>query len=322
MSPLLRKRIIVWGAVLLGVIALAVALDMGTASPRLCMSCHEMTSRADSWHESAHLTVACVKCHETPRPWYAVPARLADRAGLLVRDVSAHLSGDHPTQVETRSAEVAPIADAVCLQCHSPNRTATSGYRILIDHAEHARRNGSCVSCHVRTAHPLKTRGTALTLMAQCFTCHGTPSKPDAPATCGVCHPSGYELVPVSHKGADWKDGKHGAIALADVSLCGMCHKQSLCDGCHGGITMPHPAGWTDGKVSHAAIAKADPAVCKRCHAGQPDMCTMCHHAEYDPAQGPWLKQHGTQVNRSGAAHCIECHGPLYCVECHVGRRQ
>ncbi|TDB37816.1 MAG: hypothetical protein D9V44_07140 [Actinobacteria bacterium] len=312
-----RKRALVLAAVILGVVLAAVVLDLSTASPRVCASCHEMTSRAGSWERSAHVTVACVKCHEAPHAWYALPARLVDRGKLFARDIGAHISGDYPTQVETRSADVAPVADVVCLQCHSPNRTATSGYRILIDHAEHAKRNGSCVSCHVRTAHPEQTRGNALTLMAQCFTCHGTAEKPDASATCAVCHPSGYELVPASHSGAQWKDGRHGDIALADVKLCGMCHEQRLCDDCHG-VQMPHPAGWTKETTGHAAVARTDPTVCSRCHGGKPDMCTMCHHAEYDPKQGAWLDQHGQQVDKGGAAHCIECHGPLSCVQCHV----
>lgn len=312
-----RRRVFVAAAVALGVLVLSIALDFGTSSPSLCISCHEMASRAGSWEQSAHVSVTCVKCHETPRPWYALPARLVDRGKLLSRDVGAHLSGEYTDPVDSRTV-AEPVDDAVCLQCHSPNRTATSGYRILIDHAEHAKRNGSCVSCHVRTAHPLETRGTALTLMAQCFTCHGTASKPDASAECGVCHPSGYELVPVSHSGAKWKDGRHGEIAAADLSLCGMCHGQSLCDSCHGGVEMPHPDAWTEGTKGHAAVAQADPGVCLRCHTAESNMCSMCHHAKQDPAKGSWVKQHGAQAVTDGATACIECHGPLYCVQCHI----
>lgn len=306
-------------AVVLGILLLAVAFDYGTASPRVCASCHEMSSRAGTWEKSAHASVPCVSCHQTPRPWYALPQRVVDRGRLYARDVSAHLSGDFESQVETRATGVAPMADDVCLQCHDPNRKATSGYRILIDHAEHAKRNGSCVSCHVRTAHPLESRGTALTLMAQCFTCHGTPEKPDASAECGVCHPSGYELLPASHEAVKWEKGRHGDIATADIALCGMCHEQSLCDDCHG-LAMPHPADWTEADTGHSVAAKIDPTTCTRCHTEKPDMCTMCHHSEYDPEQGTWVKQHSKKIEVGGAAHCIECHGALYCVRCHIGK--
>ncbi|MHB8706907.1 MAG: NapC/NirT family cytochrome c, partial [Coriobacteriia bacterium] len=188
-------------ATLLGALVLGAVLDLGTTSPQLCASCHEMGGRASTWEQSAHSTVDCVQCHQAPTAWYEVPQRVVGRGQLFGRDVLAHLSGDYQDPVEVRSPGAAPISDAVCLQCHDPNRTATSGYRILIDHAEHAKRNGSCVSCHVRTAHPLESRGTALTLMAQCYTCHGTTGQPEASSECGVCHPSDYELVPTSHTG-------------------------------------------------------------------------------------------------------------------------
>lgn len=306
-------------AVVLGILLLAVAFDLGTASPRVCASCHEMSSRVGTWEKSAHVSVPCVKCHQTPRPWYALPQRVVDRGRLYARDVSAHLSGDFESPVETRTAGIPPMADDVCLQCHDPNRKATSGYRILIDHAEHAKRNGSCVSCHVRTAHPLESRGTALTLMAQCFTCHGTPEKPDASAECGVCHPSDYKLLPASHEAAKWEKGRHGDIATTDVALCKMCHEQSLCDDCHG-LAMPHPADWTEAGTGHSVAAKISPATCKRCHTEKPDICTMCHHSEYDPARGTWVQQHSKEIEQTGVVHCIECHGPLYCVYCHIGK--
>lgn len=315
------KRIRTALIVVLGVIAIAVVFDLGTASPRLCVSCHEMESRAHSWGQSAHGTVACVKCHQTPTAWYELPQRLVDRGRLLGRDVSAHRAGTYDDPVETRASGVAPIQDSVCLQCHDPNRKATSGYRILINHAEHAKRNGSCVSCHVRTAHPEKTRGRALTLMAQCFTCHGKADKPEASAKCGACHPSGYELLPASHKAERWEKGRHGTIAQEDVNLCGMCHEKRLCDDCHG-IQMPHPAKWAEGRAGHGPAAKSRLATCVRCHNQKPDMCTMCHHTKYNPVMGTWIAQHNVKVKEDGAAYCMECHGPTYCVDCHIGRQR
>lgn len=316
-----RRLLLTIATVVLGVLALAVALDLATSSPRLCMSCHEMTSRAGMWKTSEHVSVKCVRCHQPVRPWYDVPGRLADRGRLLARDLRAHRGGEYEGQVETRTARAEPIADSVCLQCHDANRKATSGYRILIDHAAHAKRNGSCVSCHIRTAHPQETRGKALALMAQCFTCHGTAGQPKASARCAVCHPAGYELKPASHSAPRWGKGRHGGIAKSDVGLCGMCHQQATCDSCHG-IRMPHPDGWPDGRTGHGPVAKADPGTCKRCHSGQPDMCSMCHHTKFQPARGTWIEQHNLQVREDGAAFCMDCHGALDCVECHIGRKK
>jgi nitrate/TMAO reductase-like tetraheme cytochrome c subunit len=312
-----NRWVIVAVAVVLGVIALAVAIDLATASPRLCGSCHEMAPRTEAWTRSAHAEVACVKCHQKPTKWYAVPQRLVGRGQLLARDVAAHVSGDYADPVDQRVPGNAPVQDEVCLQCHDVNRKATSGFRITLDHAKHAKLNGSCVSCHVRTAHPIETRGNAISLMSQCFTCHGTPEKPKASAECGVCHPADYELLPKSHTAPTWKKREHGKVAKADPKQCEMCHTKAFCNDCHG-VQMPHPKGWAKGATGHAATAQLNRATCARCHGERLDMCTMCHHKAYDPSKGTWLKQHFIDADQRGVAQCLDCHSPLFCVRCHV----
>jgi hypothetical protein len=306
--------------VAIGVLALAVASDLATSSPRLCGSCHEMEKRAGTWSASPHSGITCVTCHQTPRPWYALPARLVDRTRLLARDVGKHLAGGYRDPVDGRVAGSPPMADAVCLQCHDPNRKATSGFRITIDHVAHAKRNGSCVSCHVRTAHPVESRGAALSLMAACFTCHGTARTAKAPGRCDLCHPSGYELLPASHKVAAWK-ASHGKVALVDLKQCEMCHAKSTCDACHG-LEMPHPMGWSKGRPGHGDVAARDRALCSRCHVGKPDMCTMCHHEAFDPKKGTWAEQHSTDAETRGVAFCIECHSAFDCVRCHKSEEE
>lgn len=302
--------------VLGGLLLAAVAFDAVTASPAICTSCHGEDARADSWRRSAHTVVSCVECHQRPTAWYALPARVVDRSRLLGRDITAHFRGeDAPAGIP--SAEASRIGDDVCLQCHDPNRKATSGFRILIDHAEHAKRNGSCVSCHLYTAHPIGTRGTPLSLMSQCFTCHGTPEKPKASAECDVCHPADYEPLPVSHAEDEWATG-HGDVSQTDPEQCVMCHEQRFCDDCHG-LAMPHPEGWAKGSEGHGAVAVDDEAVCAQCHGGaRPDLCTMCHHTSYDPTRGTWIEQHSIEARDEGAAYCMECHAGPYCYYCHA----
>jgi hypothetical protein len=295
---------------------LVLLLDFATASPSLCTSCHELQGRSHAWNRSAHRTVACVKCHLPARAWYAAPVRVADRLGLLQRDWRAHLAADAPKAVEARSPGTPPIRDGICLQCHDPDRKATSGFRIKIDHAAHARRNGSCVSCHVRTAHPLAARSNAMSLMTQCFTCHGLQARAKAPGECGVCHPAGYALKPASHKAASWRP-RHGRVMAADPAQCEMCHRQQFCTKCHG-LVMPHPAGWERGKTGHGPAAKVNRNLCRNCHEGGPDVCTMCHHSGFRPGEGTWVKQHFRQVSTDGMVRCLDCHSPLFCSDCHV----
>lgn len=305
---------------IVAVVALGALLDAATASPRVCMSCHEMQVRAGAWARSGHGGVSCVSCHQRPRPVYDVPGRLGDRVALLARDVAKHLSGSYsdPVDARTRPTEP-PVTDDVCLQCHTANRKATSGFRITIDHVAHAKRNGLCVSCHVRTAHPLESRGRALSFMSACFTCHGVAATAKASARCDVCHPAGYELLPASHKASTWK-AKHGSVARADLKQCEMCHEKPLCDACHG-IEMPHPMGWAKGRTGHGASAAKDRTLCLKCHGGTPDMCTMCHHADFNPTRGAWAGQHGEQAERRGVDFCVSCHSPIDCARCHMERR-
>jgi hypothetical protein len=311
-----RRAVRVVAMVAAGAIALIIAVDAATTSPRLCAACHEMEVRAASWGASPHRAIPCVTCHQAPRPALAVPLRLIDRARLLGRDIAKHNAGGYRDPVDGRIIGTPPMPDTVCLQCHDPNRKATSGYRIVIDHVAHAKRNGSCVSCHVRTAHPVEERGAALSLMSACFTCHGTARSAKAPGRCDLCHPSDYPLLPGSHKAAAWEKKSHGGVARADLRQCEMCHTKRTCDACHG-LEMPHPMGWAKGRPGHGDVASRDRALCARCHGGRPDMCTMCHHDAYAPGQGTWEEQHAKDAEKRGAAFCIDCHSALDCVRCH-----
>lgn len=329
-----RLRIAVRVAIGIGLALLVlVGIDVATSQPAVCRSCHAMEPRAASWAKSTHVEIPCVACHQPPTEWYELPQRLVGRARLLGRDVawqlngraseedgSAETSASTKTQ-STTSTGVGSVSSANCLVCHDVNRKATSGFRILIDHPEHAKRNKTCLSCHVNTGHPEATRGTALSLMDQCFTCHGTPEQPKASAECRVCHPADYDLKPASHEPKTWQRGDHGDLAKADPQQCRLCHEQAFCTDCHG-LEMPHPARWseaTTGQPSgHAQFVETDREVCARCHVSEPDVCGRCHHEGWEPARGPWTRQHPSVVDKRGFDFCMECHTLAYCSFCHV----
>ena len=304
-------------AVAAGVVVLIVVAGFATSSPSLCGSCHEMKPSYESWSQSAHTGVKCVTCHETPREWYGAPLRAVERARLLTRDTWRHLSGrlgepNDPSAIGRTS----PMPDEICLQCHTPDRRATSGFRILIDHPEHARRTGSCVACHVYTAHPDAELGKPLSLMTKCYDCHGTAEHPEAPDTCETCHPADFDRRPPSHLEDPWMRD-HGFSALADPALCSMCHEQESCDSCHG-VEMPHPEEWVGEHSTHGEVAERDRKVCDRCHIEEPDSCTVCHHESFDAALGTWLDQHYLESRTAGVASCMECHEPRSCAQCHM----
>ncbi len=316
------KRVVRIVAIVLGVmvafVAVGLLLVQVTASPKVCGSCHEMRTALATWEQSGHTQVGCPSCHEKPRPWYQFPQTLAVRSAMLTRDVRLHWSADSARQVRASYDTTPTISDATCLQCHGTSRKISMRFGTLIDHAEHAKRNKSCVSCHLWTGHPKPNSERPMILMERCFTCHGRTASAKAPGTCDVCHPKSFNLRPASHKPtAEWLK-KHGAVAQKNQQPCAICHDKTFCQGCHG-LAMPHPANWAKGDPPlHSESAKTNRAVCVRCHSEKPDLCSMCHHKGWDPAKGPWIQQHPVLVANAGASRCLQCHDPVYCMRCHV----
>ena len=315
-----RITLIVAGSVV-AVVTLGLLLTRVTASPFVCGSCHEMAPALASWKASGHTQVRCPQCHEKSRPWYQFPQTLAARSVMLTRDARSHWSG-RATAALNRSTETTPtIPDTTCLKCHDPSRKVTVRFGTLINHPEHTKRNKSCASCHLWTAHPAPGAERPMLLMERCFACHGRTAAAKAPGTCDVCHPASFNLRPASHKPASAWRTRHGKVALAKGQPCAICHDTAFCRGCHG-LEMPHPAEWGKGKPPlHSTVAKLNRKTCTRCHADRPNLCTMCHHKGWDPNKGPWLTQHPSMVADKGAAFCMGCHDPVFCFTCHLRGR-
>ncbi|MEI8083948.1 MAG: NapC/NirT family cytochrome c [Actinomycetes bacterium] len=317
--PWFRTPAAITVAVVLGMVL--VVLIGGTvvvSSPNACSVCHVMRPSVETWRVSPHAEVGCWKCHSEPHPWYLAPATLVQRWGMIGRDVNAQVRGEH-LSVSYDASTTAPVPDSTCLQCHDPERTGTSKWAITIEHAKHAERNGTCVSCHLWTAHLDDETIKDSLMMARCFTCHGQPDQPTASRECGVCHPPGLDLKPVTHKSGEWLKA-HGKASREDKQQCGMCHTQAACDACHG-LVMPHPEGWGRGKTGHAVVAKQNRTTCTKCHEGDSNLCTMCHHTGFDEKKGPWVNQHFLMVQQTGTAFCFKCHEATYCIKCHTSNQ-
>jgi hypothetical protein len=285
------------------------------ATPSVCGACHEMTPAVTTWQQSPHARVGCPDCHETRRPWYLFPETLVARGAMLKRDLQAHWALGSAPASGSQGIHALPIADSTCEHCHDPSRTVTMRNGMLIDHAKHAKRNKSCLGCHIWTAHPDPKAERPLLLMERCFTCHGLTRAAKAPGTCDVCHQASFSKRPASHGPAAWQTA-HGKVALAGGQNCSMCHKPSFCRDCHG-LEIPHPAGWEKGRTGHGVVASKSVKVCAKCHRQGADLCSMCHHTGFEPAKGPWITQHPSTVDQRGVSFCLTCHEPTYCTACH-----
>lgn len=316
-----RMARIAWtaAATLVAVLGVTVGLAVFAASPTLCGTCHEMRPKVEAWKTSSHTRVGCSGCHETPRPWYRFPETLTERATRLQRDLSAHgvFEGRAVAAAVGSTEPSGTVPDSTCLGCHDLSRKITMKYGTVFDHGAHAKRNGSCLSCHLSTAHPDTQAQRPLLLMSRCFTCHGRQPGAKASGACITCHPKSFSLRPATHATSAWRTGNHGKAALADRQYCSMCHEQSFCNDCHG-LVMPHPADWARGAKGHSAFPKEKRYVCSQCHKERPDLCSMCHHRGFEPDKGSWVKQHPLMVNKRGASFCLSCHPPTYCSRCHV----
>lgn len=108
---------------------------------------------------------------------------------------------------------------------------------------------------------------------------HGREAVEDL-GSCQKCHKG--ESCTTCHI-ADWphQDGflrTHGKEALKlDGKGCYLCHRTSYCDGCHGGVRMPHESGYL-GKHFKDPVPTD---VCMRCHVSSD--CASCHdsHANH-----------------------------------------
>jgi len=300
------------------VLALAIAAlgSAGAVAPtsRACGACHEIAPQVASWKRSPHANVGCASCHEPAYGLSRYPQRLAGRAAMLGRDLWWHVRGVSAAASVSLSASPR-VSDAACLQCHDPARTPTSRGGVTIDHAEHAKRNKSCLSCHANTAHPDPREDQGLAMMERCFACHGLDASATAPGTCDTCHPTYFGLPPSTHKPVVWRQA-HGKASQRDPRQCEMCHVAKFCDDCHG-LPMPHPAGWVRGASGHSAVAAENRARCAQCHGGRPNPCSRCHHRAYGTDDGRWLKRHPEAVKERGTTGCNRCHHPEFCGDCH-----
>jgi hypothetical protein len=237
-----RARLIAGVSIAAVLVLLVIAVDTGASAPVVCDACHEMQPWVASWRVSAHAEVACNSCHGTPRPWYGAPVSVVDRGARLGRDLRAHWTDPSQEVTGTGGGGAAkPIPDAACVQCHNPARVGTSRFGVQIKHAEHAKRNQSCVSCHRWTAHPDPKGDRDSLMMLLCFNCHGLSKTAKAPGRCDECHLKGTDLRPDSHKKGDWLKA-HIPVAKADRQQCAMCHNEEHCRDCHR-LMMPRPLG-------------------------------------------------------------------------------
>jgi cytochrome c5 len=285
-DPVRRPRYIVWTFTIMFGLAAFVIVALGATSTKwFCAEvCHKVQDDTiNSYKASAHAEISCMACHEPVNADTVTFLFAKVKSGL---EVIPTVSNTFTLPLNKGSALALKggheMGSQQCTQCHSAMRKVTPGEGLKINHEVHEKAGVWCTVCHNRTAHneedapptltdPSGNKNTAhpdFMKMNGCFRCHDLENKVKmttegakaAPGTCSTCHPAGFELIPASHKAADWALKAHGEEAraideeygkglaeaeelakegieeylAAPVKECDTCHvKAKFCDPCH-----------------------------------------------------------------------------------------
>jgi nitrate/TMAO reductase-like tetraheme cytochrome c subunit len=285
-DPITRPRFIAWTFVVVFALAAFVVVMIGATSTYWFCSgvCHKVQDDTiNAYQASTHNKISCMACHEPVN---------ADTLTFLLAKVKSGLEviptvGNTFTLPLNAGSALAlkggkEMGSQQCEQCHSPNRIVTPETGLKANHKVHADAGIWCTVCHNRVAHNDTAAPPKLTApngapntahqnfmqMDYCYRCHdlegkvkmtGTGAKA-APGTCITCHPAGFDLIPATHKAADWSIKGHGEAAkeilkemgvreaeaknleeegitpylAALVNTCFTCHVESkFCTPCH-----------------------------------------------------------------------------------------
>jgi predicted CXXCH cytochrome family protein len=313
-------------AVLAAILLLLAIMTSGaaqyTSRSQFCASCHIMQPYYDSWQESAHHDVACIKCHFPPGAGEKVRGKMLGLVQLL-KYVTA-------TAGPRFSAE---IPDESCLRCHDTRLLSgrVDFHGIPFDHRPHLTetRRGKklrCTSCHAQIV-----QGPHMTVTTStCFLCHFKDGMlNEGLGTCTRCHQipeKSFDLgggVKFSHDLA-YERGVDCASCHSDIIRGNGEVPRERCAACHNrqddlkridDHVFLHEKHVTDHKIDcldcHVEIQhsldphKFEHAVsdCQSCHRNQ-------HSEQIRLLRGEGGKSIGTQHGGMAVAgiSCSSCH--------------
>ncbi len=266
-----------------------------------CLTCH---TKAD-----------CTKCHglEMPHPagfGGAPHGRLASTTAGRALCATCH-------------GKTAAATTSFCESCHHPGKPGTTSMVTAHPGLVSSQGESTCYTCHDKSAFCTKCHGIELPHpagwsgsshasaaaargSALCARCHGSGA-----STCDSCHhsmkPAGTSIVAF-----------HGRYVRNNgSSRCLTCHRsRAFCTSCHGGVVMPHPAGFS-GSGHTSTAARLGTKVCARCHSAR--ACTSCHGGVTMPhASGFAGSAHTRAAANVGTSVCYRCHSRAsFCTKCH-----
>lgn len=307
------------------------AADWATAD-ETCLGCHE--SVVD--HSGAHESLRCQDCHR--------PAGLSG-ALRYATDVGRMLAVEYIISEPTDTVIPRQPDSSACARCHGAilvegtESVSSGGTRVGHGHLVSA--GLSCDRCH-ETGHGAGVPIRDKAIMTECLVCHDGAIAPIGCTTCHAARPS------------DTTSNMRVAALVSPIreASCRGCHSAALdaeCVACHGGVEMPHPAGWTEsGHLYPGFLNKDGCGICHEPHGDVPPaphrsasanygggFCNRCHSfPSPHGASTTWKAVHGAASRGEGVSQpscepchsgsfvsdCTACHSSESCVRCHAER--
>jgi hypothetical protein len=171
----------------------------------------------------------------------------------------------------------------------------TRGLRV--SHKEPLAAAATCIDCHTLKAGMVGFHNAG---MDPCLRCHDGEQ---ASAECATCHDE-------SAAAARAHTTSFAAEQISELS-CGGCHDEATeCDGCHGGVRLPHSIEFKT--YAHARAGAVNfwyegGKTCGKCHTATRRPCQQCHGDMLGKGHGgePWL---ATGHETATAQACDTCH--------------
>jgi hypothetical protein len=269
-----KKKLTLYGLILLFLFLLFAGLFRYSESPSFCGLCHNMKQYIESWKASSHREVSCLSCHRTPGILNHLKGKWTDFQ--LAINYFTVGKGFRKLHYE--------VDDGNCLQkgCHQIE--TLSGEMIFKNvHFPHGKHLGElrrgmrlrCTSCHAQLV-----QGLHLTVHeTNCFICHFYRVGPRGEEECISCAVGGCKACHIEPKG--------------DINIKGwnFNHRKYIergveCEHCHMNVVQG------DGHVPEGK-------------------CLQCHSKLFPPAvKYHSLLMHRTHVT-DHKIECSECHTPI-----------
>lgn len=213
-----------------------------------------------------------------------------------------------------------------CTSCHEEQIGNNCGYchkdpdniqavpvqprTIVFSHKRHvSMKNVECATCHAGLDKVEYAGPANMPAMATCNTCHDDVR---ASAVCSACHTTVADLIPWSHRAADFRREHRQRTRIGGLEVgCASCHTDNFCADCHSSAGLlnagtrdlmsdPMPRGTPSAtpkdlrlqmahglnyRFTHGIDARAKSSECATCHSTQ-EFCVQCHAAGGNVTQG------------------------------------